>query len=126
MEEKILSILSNIQEDIGIIKDNEEILKEDVSGLKEDVSGLKEDVSGLKEDVSALKIDVSVLKKDMSEVKKRVSNLENIQEQILEELRINKLNVAQIMETLNRNVNENKKAHQMFDSRIKRLEKRAI
>ena len=112
MEEKILSILSNIQEDIGIIKDNEEIIKEDVSGLKEDVSGLK--------------IDVSVLKKDMSEVKKRVSNLENIQEQILEELRINKLNVAQIMETLNRNVNENKKAHQMFDSRIKRLEKRAI
>ena len=119
MEEKILSILSNIQEDIGIIKDNEKIIKEDVSGLKEDVSGLKEDVS-------ALKIDVSVLKKDMSEVKKRVSNLENIQEQILEELRINKLNVAQIMETLNRNVNENKKAHQMFDSRIKRLEKRAI
>lgn len=105
MEEKILSILSNIQEDIGIIKDNEEIIKKDVS---------------------ALKIDVSVLKKDMSEVKKRVSNLENIQEQILEELRINKLNVAQIMETLNRNVNENKKAHQMFDSRIKRLEKRAI
>ncbi len=112
MEEKILSILSNIQEDIGIIKDNGEIIKEDVLGLKEDVS--------------ALKIDVSVLKKDMSEVKKRVSNLENIQEQILEELRINKLNVAQIMETLNRNVNENKKAHQMFDSRIKRLEKRAI
>ena len=67
-----------------------------------------------------------VLKKDMSEVKKRVSNLENIQKEILEELRINKLNVAQIMETLNRSINENKKEHQKFDSRIKRLEKRAI
>ena len=101
-------------------------VKTRVSNLETDMKTVKTDMSGLKEDMSGLKTDVSGLKKDMSEVKKRVSNLENIQKEILEELRINKLNVAQIMETLNRSINENKKEHQKFDSRIKRLEKRAI
>lgn len=119
MEEKILSILSNMQEDIGKIKDNQEIIKEDVSGLKEDVSHLKEDMSEVKTRVSNLEVKTQKIENEQKE-------MNNVQKQILEELRINKLNVAQIMETLNRSINENKKEHQTFDNRIKRLEKRAI
>ena len=71
-EEKILTILEQMQTDISGLKQDVSGLKEDVSGLKEDVSGLKEDVSGLKEDVSGLKEDVSGLKQDVSAIKIRL------------------------------------------------------
>ncbi len=108
MEEKILSILLEIQQDV-------KVLKEDVSGLKQDVKVLKEDVSGLKQDVSGLKQDVSSLKEDNKYIKG--------------ELAIMKNNIAKILEVQN-NMNENFKRHQTqarikykeIDYRLARLE----
>lgn len=115
MEEKILSILIEIQQDVKVLKEDVSGLKQDVSVLKEDVSGLKQDVSVLKEDVSGLKQDVSALKEDNKYIKG--------------ELAIMKNNIAKILEVQN-NMNENFKKHERqarikykeIDYRLARLE----
>lgn len=54
-EEKIIQLLTAMQEDI--------------SGLKEDVSGLKADVSALQADVSSLKVRTAHMERDIAELK---------------------------------------------------------
>lgn len=62
MEQKILDILSQMQQDMR--------------DMKEDISSLKTDVAVLKTDVSDLKTDVSDLKTDVSSIKETVERLE--------------------------------------------------
>ena len=62
MDEKILTLLTEMNERL-------KSLETDVSALKTDVSVLKTDVSALKTDVSALKTDVSNIKEEVSEIK---------------------------------------------------------
>ena len=68
-EEKILSILQDMQEDITGIKS-------DVTGLKSDVAELKSDVAELKSNVTKLNKEVSVLKKDVAELKRNAFNVD--------------------------------------------------
>lgn len=56
---------TNMDVQLGEIKQDIRVLKQDVSVLKQDVSILKQDVAVLKQDVSILKQDVSVLKQDV-------------------------------------------------------------
>lgn len=55
-EEKILEILSQIQQDVSGLKQDVSGLKQDVSGLKQDVSGLNQKYSNLQQDVTSIKI----------------------------------------------------------------------
>jgi len=61
-EEKILSILEQIQSD--------------VAGLKSDVAELKSDVAELKSDVAELKYDVKNLKQAQAETNRRLDKIE--------------------------------------------------
>jgi chromosome segregation ATPase len=81
-ESKMLTMLENLTNDVGDIKQGQKRfelrmdgLEQDISGLKEDVSEMKQDISDLKEDVSELKQDVSILKEDVSEMKQDISGL---------------------------------------------------
>lgn len=68
MEEKILSILIEIQQDV-------KVLKEDVSGLKQDVSGLKQDVSSLKEDNKYIKGELAIMKNNIAKILEVQNNM---------------------------------------------------
>ena len=51
-EEKIISILGQMQEDLSGLKNDVAVLKEGQAALKDDVAVLKEDVAVLKDDVA--------------------------------------------------------------------------
>ena len=55
MEEKILSVLTQIQTDVSSLKDDIATLKEDVSYLKTEMTSVKEDVTYLKDEMEVVK-----------------------------------------------------------------------
>ena len=61
MDEKILSILTQIQTDVSTLKDEVSSLTDDVSSLKEDVSSLKEDMTTVKESCEITRTAVNSL-----------------------------------------------------------------
>ncbi|MBR2022520.1 MAG: hypothetical protein IJ997_02390 [Mycoplasmataceae bacterium] len=69
--------VSELKQEVSILKEDVNELKQEVSILKEDVNELKQDVSILKEDVNELKQDVSILKQDVSELKQDVNKIKN-------------------------------------------------
>ena len=74
-EEKILEILTQMQQDISGLKVGQARLEADVSGLKADVSGLKADVSSLKTGQARLEADVSSLKTGQTKLEADVSGI---------------------------------------------------
>ena len=82
-EEKILEILTQMQQDISGLKVGQARLEADVSGLKADVSGLKADVSSLKTGQTKLEADVSGIKVRLDvEVQKQFDQLVDGQDQL--------------------------------------------
>lgn len=85
LDEKLKPIqadISELKEDVSVLKAEMKEVKEDIAELKEDVSVLKaemkevkQDIAELKEDVRVLKEDVSVLKVEMKEVKQDIAEL---------------------------------------------------
>ena len=154
MEEKILSILLNMQEDISGLKETVGVVQEDVKGLKETQAVMQEDIKGLKEtqavmqeDIKDLKENQAVMQEDIKDLKKNqyrmqkaqdkmnveiheirfeLSGMKEVQEEILEELRVSNLKQGQIIENLSRLEEENAKEHKEFDTRIRRLEAKAV
>ncbi len=63
-EQKILEILTSIQQDI--------------SGLKQDVAGLKQETAALRKDITILQEDVSCLKQESQFIKGVVARIENV------------------------------------------------
>ena len=70
-EQKILEILTSIQQDISG-------LKQDVAGLKQDVAGLKQETAALRKDITILQEDVSGLKQESQFIKGVVVRIENV------------------------------------------------
>jgi len=60
MDEKILSLLTEMNERLKSLETDVSALKTDVSVLKTDVSVLKTDVSNIKEEVSEIKEDTEI------------------------------------------------------------------
>ena len=72
-EEKILSLLEFMAQDIGDLKQDVGHLKQDVGHLKQDVSHLKQDVGNLKQDVGHLKQGQERLENEMATIKENVT-----------------------------------------------------
>ena len=98
MEEEILSILLNMQTDITTIKNNQTIMKEDISGLKEDVSKLNEDMINVKEEQKNMAGKIDDLQKTVNSIQAEQRKMKKVQENILNELRINNLKLAKVTE----------------------------
>lgn len=60
MDEKILTLLTEMNERLKSLETDVSALKTDVSALKTDVSVLKTDVSNIKEEVSEIKEDTEI------------------------------------------------------------------
>lgn len=75
-EEKILEILTQMQQDISGLKVGQARLETDVSGLKADVSSLKAGQTKLEADVSGIKVRLDV------EVQKQFDQLVDGQDQL--------------------------------------------
>ena len=74
-EKIVLKTLTEIKEDVSVLKTEFTELKEDVSTLKTEFTELKEDVSTLKTEFTELKEEVSTLKTEFTELKEDVSTL---------------------------------------------------
>ncbi|SFJ32233.1 hypothetical protein [Thermoflavimicrobium dichotomicum] len=74
--DRLTGEVTQLKEDVSILKQDVAGLKDDVNILKQDVAGLKDDVNILKQDVTGLKDDVNVLKQDVADLKVQVSNVE--------------------------------------------------
>ena len=61
MEEKILSVLTQIQTDVSSLKDDVSSLKDDVSSLKNDVAYLKDELEVVKENSEINRIAINTL-----------------------------------------------------------------
>lgn len=147
MEEKILSILLKMQEDIGGLKQTVGVMQEDIGDLKQTVGVMQKDINVLKENQTVMQEDIKNLKEaqdkmqkaqdkmqraqdkmniEIHEIKFELSGMKEVQEEILEELRISNLKQGQIIENLSRLEEENAKEHKEFDKRIRRLEAKAV
>ena len=154
MEEKILSILLKMQEDIGGLKQTVGVMQEDIGDLKQTVGVMQKDINVLKENQTVMQEDIKTLKENQTvmqediknlkeaqdkmqraqdkmnieihEIKFELSGMKEVQEEILEELRISNLKQGQIIENLSRLEEENAKEHKEFDKRIRRLEAKAV
>ena len=83
----ILSKMTYMQNDIGV--------------LKADVTDLKTDVAGLKTDVAVLKTDVAGLKTDMKNVKEEIAGLKRMDDMIFDEVeRVHEILNAHTADTL--------------------------
>ena len=126
---KVNNKLDNIEKDVSELKEDVAVLKEDVSGLKEDVAVLKEDVSGLKEDVAVLKEDVSglkedvaVLKEDVSGLKEDVTGLKNRMDRLEYKMDISNANISSMLERQNDLSNEIKIGHKELLNKFEKYE----
>lgn len=73
----IESDITEIKQDVGVLKDDVKILKQDVGTLKDDVSGLRQDVEKLKDGQEDIFIKLELMKhSDMQSMEKRVGKLE--------------------------------------------------
>lgn len=68
-EDRILSLLEQMNGRLDKLEQGQSQLCADVSALKEDVAVLKTDVAVLKTDVAVLKTDVATLKEDVETIK---------------------------------------------------------
>lgn len=66
-----------LQNEVGVIKDDILNIKDDVNTLKDDVNTLKNDVGTLKNDVKTLKTDMVIVKEDVSEIKQDLKGFKN-------------------------------------------------
>ena len=112
---KVNNKLDNIEQDVTELKQDVAVLKDDVSGLKEDVAILKDDVSGLKEDVAILKDDVSGLKEDVTGLKNRMDRLEY-------KMDISNANISSMLERQNDLSNEIKIGHKELLNKFEKYE----
>lgn len=76
-DEKVLKILTNIQEDISALKNDITELKDGFSELNEGVAGLKDIVARMREGVSELRIGQLLIEKEIKETNGRLAALEN-------------------------------------------------
>ena len=78
LDEKLKPIqadISELKEDVSVLKVEMKEVKEDIAELKEGVSVLKAEMKEVKQDIAELKEDVSVLKVEMKEVKQDIAEL---------------------------------------------------
>ena len=154
MEEKILSLLLDMQLDIKKIQADQKEMKEDQQEMKKEIAEIKadqqemkkemaemkEEQQGMKKEIIAMKKEQKVIKKDQKEMKKEQKSMRELQEMTInrlsnlqEEVRINKINIAKILEVQNETLeflkdtmNKNELEHNEFRTRLTELERKAI
>ena len=121
--------VTELKQDVAVLKEEVAELKDDVSGLKEDVAVLKDDVSGLKEDVAELKYDVSglkedvaILKEDVSGLKEDVTGLKNRMDRLEYKMDISNANISSMLERQNDLSNEIKIGHKELLNKFEKYE----
>lgn len=119
MEEKILSILLEMQGDISDLKTTVGIMQNDIKNLKESQDRMQKAQDRMQKAQDRMNVEIH-------EIRFELAGMKSVQEEILDKLRISNLNQGQILEKLSKLEEENAKEHKEFDTRIKRLEAKAV
>ena len=75
-EEKILSMLSDVFENIVFVKEDVNGMKQRMDNLETDVADIKLNVAATKQRVENMETNVAGIKLDVADIKRRVDNLE--------------------------------------------------
>ena len=99
MEEKILSVLLDMQIDIKKIQKDQEIMQQEIKEIKEDQKEMKQEIKGIKEEIRITKLNTS-----------KILEVQN-----------------KTLEFLKDVIKKNEEEHRNFDNRINSIEiKQAI
>lgn len=133
MEEKILSILLEMQGDISDLKTTVGIMQNDIKNLKESQDRMQATQEKMQKAQDRMQKAQDKMQKaqdrmnvEIHEIRFELAGMKSVQEEILDKLRISNLNQGQILEKLSKLEEENAKEHKEFDTRIKRLEAKAV
>ena len=133
MEEKILSILLEMQGDISDLKTTVGIMQNDIKNLKESQDRMQATQEKMQKAQDRMQKAQDRMQKaknrknvEINEIRFELEGMNSVQEEILDKLRISNLNQGQILEKLSKLEEENAKEHKEFDTRIKRLEAKAV
>ena len=133
MEEKILSILLEMQGDISDLKTTVGIMQNDIKNLKESQDRMQATQEKMQKAQDRMQKAQDRMQKaqdrmnvEIHEIRFELAGMKSVQEEILDKLRISNLNQGQILEKLSNLEEENAKEHKEFDTRIKRLEAKAV
>ena len=133
MEEKILSILLEMQGDISDLKTTVGIMQNDIKNLKESQDRMQATQEKMQKAQDRMQKAQDRMQKaqdrmnvEIHEIRFELAGMKSVQEEILDKLRISNLNQGQILEKLSKLEEENAKEHKEFDTRIKRLEAKAV
>ncbi len=133
MEEKILSILLEMQGDISDLKTTVGIMQNDIKNLKESQDRMQATQDKMQKTQDKMQKAQDRMQKaqdrmnvEIHEIRFELAGMKSVQEEILDKLRISNLNQGQILEKLSKLEEENAKEHKEFDTRIKRLEAKAV
>ena len=126
MEEKILSILLEMQGDISDLKTTVGIMQNDIKNLKESQDRMQATQEKMQKAQDRMQKAQDRMNVEIHEIRFELAGMKSVQEEILDKLRISNLNQGQILEKLSNLEEENAKEHKEFDTRIKRLEAKAV
>lgn len=126
MEEKILSILLEMQGDISDLKTTVGIMQNDIKNLKESQDRMQATQEKMQKAQEKMQKAQDRMNVEIHEIRFELAGMKSVQEEILDKLRISNLNQGQILEKLSNLEEENAKEHKEFDTRIKRLEAKAV
>ena len=126
MEEKILSILLEMQGDISDLKTTVGIMQNDIKNLKESQDRMQATQDKMQKTQDRMQKAQDRMNVEIHEIRFELAGMKSVQEEILDKLRISNLNQGQILEKLSKLEEENAKEHKEFDTRIKRLEAKAV
>ena len=126
MEEKILSILLEMQGDISDLKTTVGIMQNDIKNLKESQDRMQATQEKMQKAQDRMQKAQDRMNVEIHEIRFELAGMKSVQEEILDKLRISNLNQGQILEKLSKLEEENAKEHKEFDTRIKRLEAKAV
>ena len=140
MEEKILSILLEMQGDISDLKTTVGIMQNDIKNLKESQDRMQATQEKMQKAQDRMQKAQDKMQKaqdrmqkaqdrmnvEIHEIRFELAGMKSVQEEILDKLRISNLNQGQILEKLSKLEEENAKENKEFDTRIKRLEAKAV
>ena len=126
MEEKILSILLEMQGDISDLKTTVGIMQNDIKNLKESQDRMQATQEKMQKAQDRMQKAQDRMNVEIHEIRFELAGMKSVQEEILDKLRISNLNQGQILEKLSKLEEENAKEHKEFDIRIKRLEAKAV
>ena len=140
MEEKIISILLDMQLDIRKIKDELQEVKKEQQEMKKEQQEMKKEQQEMKKEQQGMKLELQEVKKEHQGMKKEQKTMRELQDMtinklnsIQEDVRINRLNIAKILEVQNKTLEfmkdkmyQNEVEHNEIRTRLSELEEKVM